>query len=118
MTELKHFKISEFKCPCCGEVNMDMNFLLMLDAARENAGIPFKITSGFRCKKHNKEVGGKSDSAHLTGHAADIFTHSSSDRFKIVKALLGVGFRRIGIAHNFIHVDNDSSKHWGVIWLY
>ena len=118
MIKLKHFKIEEFKCPCCGKVNMDKNFLLMIDNARERAGIPFRITSGFRCEKHNKEIGGKPDSAHLISHAADIFTYSSSDRLKIIKALLDVGFRRIGIARNFIHVDNDPSKPWGVMWLY
>lgn len=118
MIQLRHFSIDEFNCKCCGKNEMDYEFLQLLDHARTIAKIPFVITSGFRCEKHNKEIGGKPDSAHLIGHAADIFTHSLSDRFKIVKALLDVGFRRIGIAHNFIHVDNDPSKHWGVIWLY
>lgn len=31
-----------------------------------------KITSGYRCKKLNKAVGGVPNSAHLTGYAADI----------------------------------------------
>ncbi len=116
--KLKYFKIDEFRCPCCGKVDMDEGFLQLLDHARGLAQIPFRITSGFRCEKHNREVGGKPDSAHLSGHAVDIFVHSSKDRFKIVKSLIDVGFRRIGIAHNFIHVDNDTSKPWGVIWLY
>ena len=35
----------------------------------ENGGI--NVTSGFRCSKLNKAVGGVSNSAHLYGYAAD-----------------------------------------------
>lgn len=34
---------------------------------------PVHINSGYRCLKLNKAVGGVSNSAHLTGHAADIW---------------------------------------------
>ena len=30
------------------------------------------VNSGYRCPEHNKEVGGKEDSAHLKGLAADV----------------------------------------------
>ena len=118
MIKLNNFKLAEFKCPCCGEVKMDEKFLKLLDLARTTAGIPFVITSGFRCDKHNQEVGGKADSAHLKGVAADISCQSSASRFAIVNSLLRCGFNRIGIADSFIHCDIDLSKPSSVIWLY
>ena len=56
---LNYFSLSEFDChslPDSGK-NMDSNFLYKLDHARELAGIPFKITSGYRTKEHNEQVG-------------------------------------------------------------
>ena len=97
---------------------MDMSFLYMLDKARDIAGIPFIIESGYRCEKHNREVGGKPDSAHLYGLASDIRATTSRQRFLIVNSLLEVGFKRIGVAKTFIHVDNDSTKPQNVMWVY
>ena len=91
---------------------------MMLDDERLYAGRPFFITSGIRSPKVNSEVGGSPDSAHLTGHAADIRCTSSQYRWHIVDALMAVGFRRIGIAETFIHVDTDPTKPQNVIWLY
>lgn len=115
---MRYFSIVEFECPDCGRADMDETFLEMLDRARGIAQIPFYITSGFRCKKHNEEIGGKPDSAHLRGLAADIAVKDSRSRFKIVEALIRAGFKRIGIAKDFIHVDADMTKPDKVIWLY
>ena len=115
---MKYFKIDEFKCPCCGKTDMNKEFLEKIDKARELAGVPFVITSGYRCPKHNKEVGGKPDSAHTKGLAADIKCIRSRDRFKIIKALIDAGFTRFGIGKNFIHADIDSSKPQEVVWTY
>lgn len=117
---MRHFDLEEFDSP--DEVgsgsNMDAQFLEMLDNAREIAGIPFIINSGYRTKAHNKKVGGKDDSSHLTGHAADIKAVGSRQRYKILEACYQAGFTRIGVGTNFIHVDNDSTKPTEVIWLY
>lgn len=43
----------------------------ILDPLREAAG-PLKISSGFRCEKLNKAVGGQPGSQHKIGEAADI----------------------------------------------
>ena len=115
---MKHFKLSEFKCPCCGRADMQQEFLDKIDKARDIAGIPFVITSGFRCPKHNKEVGGRPNSAHTKGLAADIKCINSRDRFRMVKALLEAGFTRIGVGKDFIHADIDKSKPQEVIWTY
>ena len=115
---MKHFKRSEFRCPCCGIEHMVDSFLERLDNARDIAQVAFKINSGYRCPIHNQKVGGSATSSHLMGIASDIAATSSAPRFKIVKALIASGISRIGIAKTFIHADDDASKDQGVIWLY
>lgn len=44
----------------------------ILDPMRRDWGSALVVTSGFRCKKLNSAVSGVSNSAHLTGYAADI----------------------------------------------
>lgn len=48
------------------------NTLYRLDEIRERYGKPIIINSGYRCKELNKIVGGKSNSQHLKGEAADL----------------------------------------------
>lgn len=45
--------------------------MVHLDSERHYFGQVMTITSGFRCEKHNKAVGGSNDSQHLLGRAAD-----------------------------------------------
>ena len=121
MTEqiTKHFSYSEVRCKCgCGLMNMHLKLMLKVEEAREIAGIPFVISSGSRCPTRNKLEGGTDTSSHLRGFALDIEVHSSSDRLIILTSLLLVGFSRIGIGTNFIHVDNDATKSTNVCWTY
>jgi uncharacterized protein YcbK (DUF882 family) len=115
---MKHFKFDEFKCPCCGKATMRMEFCIRLDEAREVADTPFIINSAFRCPDHNWKVGGSLASSHIMGCAADLRTKNSTERYRILHALMKVGFKRIGIADTFIHVDMDPSKTANVIWTY
>lgn len=117
---LRYFKPSEFICKCgCGAGTEEMlrDFMIRLENAREIAGIPFRISSGFRCAKHNKFVGGVADSAHVRGLAADIITSGSSERFTILNAVLKF-FPRVGVDKNFIHVDFDLTKPNPSLFLY
>ena len=99
------------------ENNMNKNFLFVLDEAREFAGIPFIINSAYRSPDHPLSIKNPS-SSHIKGLAVDIKATDSKTRFKIVKALIEVGFTRIGIADTFIHVDLDLDKTQDVIWTY
>lgn len=90
----------------------------MLDKARELAGVPFVLTSTLRSPEVNTEVGGVANSAHLGGLAVDIRVRNSNERFRMIKALIEVGFTRIGIAKTFCHADIDKSKPANVTWLY
>jgi len=115
---MRYFKDKEFNCFCCDENNMDREFLEMLDSARAYADVPFKITSGYRCDKRNKRVGGKPDSAHTEGKAVDISAPDSRTRFWVVYGLIQAQFTRIGIGHSFVHADTDHNKDKEVVWLY
>lgn len=113
-----HFKITEFKCKCCGENLTKPELIDYLDFARTVAEIPFKIISGYRCREHNKFVGGKPNSAHVQGLAADIACYNSRSRFIIIDALLKAGFKRIGVHKSFVHADLSQGLPNPNIWLY
>lgn len=124
---MRYFRPEEFDCKCkkCkdngegrGVDMMDDYFLQMLDDARHKAGIPFVITSGYRCPSHNRAVGGVANSAHTKGLAADIACSDERSRGYIIGALYEASFNRIGIHPDFIHVDDDDSKDADVVWLY
>ena len=118
--KLKYFKLSEFDSPDdkgSGE-NMKEVALKGFDKARGYAGISFNVNSGFRTKKHNKKVGGKANSAHTKGYAADFKCTNSANRLKMLTALIKAGCKRIGIAKTFIHADFDPKLPQEVIWLY
>tara|TARA_R110002096_G_scaffold57083_3_gene145077 strand:- start:173 stop:496 length:324 start_codon:yes stop_codon:yes gene_type:complete len=105
----KHFKKIE--------QNMDEDFLSKLDEAREFAGIPFIINSAYRSPEHPLSIKNPT-SSHMKGLAVDIKATDSSTRFKVIEALVSVGFTRLGIADTFIHVDWDFDKSQEVIWTY
>lgn len=76
----EHFAKSEFKCKCGGKYcnghpagTTSAKLLNILEGLRSYYGKPITITSGQRCKTRNKQVGGVSNSKHLTGKAADFY---------------------------------------------
>jgi uncharacterized protein YcbK (DUF882 family) len=117
---IKYFKPQEFNSPDFPSSwkHMDYKFIRKLDRVREKAGIPINIISAYRTPSHNYTVGGTKTSSHLKGLAIDFKVDNSEQRYKFLKAILSVGFNRIGIGHSFIHIDNDKDKIQGVIWDY
>ncbi len=83
-----------------------------LDHARSIAGIPFFITEGLASGGSHVK-----DTAHQRGLAVDLRCNTSRARFIMVRALLFVGFRRIGIYDKHVHVDIDESLPQDVIWV-
>jgi zinc D-Ala-D-Ala carboxypeptidase len=71
-----HFTETEFVChglDCCdGTVVVHPFLLLALERLRADIGKPITVQSGFRCRRHNMDVGGNLDSYHCRGMAADI----------------------------------------------
>lgn len=87
MTDMKYFTIREMKKsdratkagivnePSIQEVkNLTALIEKVLDPLREAYGRPIIVTSGYRCEKLNKLVGGSASSQHKKGEAADIKT--------------------------------------------
>lgn len=76
----KFISKDEFVCKCCGQ--MPPGFSLEFDGTkelfesfdklREAWGRPLIISSGYRCIKHNKKIGGAPLSVHMFGLALDI----------------------------------------------
>lgn len=119
MNVTANFTREEFVCKDgCGLYNMQEPVLFALQQARNIAGIPFKISSGSRCARHNRACGGKSASAHLDGLAVDVAAITSTTRAKVLVALLQAGFQRVGVAPGFIHADLDIAKPYPCVWLY
>lgn len=75
--EIKYFKKSEFACKCGGKycnsypANPKEKLIRVADKVRENLGGAATVSSGVRCSRHNANVGGVSNSRHLTGRAMD-----------------------------------------------
>ena len=120
MITSKYFNEKEFvNCtPSCSLQNMQQSLMDKLDEARELAGIPFVINCAYRSVKWDKSKGRSGNSAHITGHAVDIRCNTDKNRFKIIEALIKVGFKRIGVAKTFIHADNSPTLSQQVTWMY
>ena len=115
--EIKYFKKSEFACKCgkyCNgyPVDIDMNMVKIADKIREKIGKPITINSGLRCKTHNANVGGVSNSQHLYGNAADLGcpagctpTQMASIAEEIMGDTGGIGTYPWGI-----HIDTRATK--------
>lgn len=52
----------------------------LLDPIREKFAVPMIITSGYRCKRLNKLVGGKANSQHRKGEAVDFYFEGFSKK--------------------------------------
>jgi len=113
-----NFSRSEIACKDgCGASDIHPDLMDRLQEMRNRAGAIY-INSGVRCRRHNREVGGSETSSHLHGEAVDIKCEGDSQRAVYLIAAIKVGFNRIGIAEDFIHLDITPEKAKPRIWLY
>ncbi len=105
-------------------VGLDQEFVTKLDKARDIAGFPFVITSGFRTPEKNQSIiGSVPDSSHLKGLAVDLAVANDHEVSLIVDAAKAVGITRRGIYINsdgvptHVHIDIDPDKVSEVIWI-
>lgn len=101
--------------------NMDKDSLDMLEVARDEAGVPFVITSTYRTPEQSVSVGGLNNDAHTEQpcSAYDIQYKDHSARAMIIFGLAKAGFRRIGVnkLNHHVHVDNSPNLPKPAFWL-
>ena len=116
--EIEYFTRDEFRCKCGGKycngypAEPDERMVRIADAIRKRIGKPITVNSGLRCKTHNANVGGVSNSQHLYGTAADLGCPSGctpSQMASIAEEIMGET-GGIGIYSWGIHIDTRSTK--------
>jgi uncharacterized protein YcbK (DUF882 family) len=86
-----------------------------LVALREEFGKPMIITSGVRCDRHNKKIGGARNSYHLAGAAFDVKLPSKNDLPEFIYLAYKNGFKGIGVINQdrgIIHIDCREKGVW------
>ena len=105
----ENFSLREFQCPCCHTVMLHPKLAASLQKLREAWGKPLTVTSGYRCARHNAEVGGVPRSRHMRGLAADIAA-PRAEQERLRELARKAGFTKIILypERNFIHLEiND-----------
>jgi hypothetical protein len=109
-----NFSVREFECKCgiCPETLIDLDHVEKLQKLRDQLGKSIKITSAYRCSKHNKNVGGSPNSQHVKGTATDI-TVKGIDPCDL--ADMCEHFDGLGRYNTFTHIDSRGTKaRWDV----
>lgn len=120
MNLTENFRLMEFSCKDGSRVpdkymSNVAELANNLQVIRDTIGEPLLITSGYRSPSHNKKVGGKPLSQHLTASAADITckTKSPKELKAVVEQLISDGkitIGGIGLYPGFLHVDIRKEK--------
>ena len=101
---------------------IDRGLVAMLLQLEQKTGYPIFewINSGVRTPFWNSKVGGVANSSHLipTCKAVDLKAANTTIRNNLVMAAYQVGFKRIGVANTFVHLDVDTNKTQYVAWGY
>lgn len=105
----RNFHLREWECSCsdCSETLVDLEHVEKLQKLREDLGAPIKITSAYRCAKHNAAVGGSTHSQHKLGTATDIQVRGMEPT-AVQDAC--EHFDGLGRYDSFTHVDSRGSK--------
>lgn len=89
----------------------------VLQPIRDAYGKPIYVSSGYRCEKLNKAVGGVPTSQHVRGEAADIYVKGDNkELFIVIKKLIDDGKITVGqlideYNYKWIHISLPSKKH-------
>lgn len=116
-----YFSKDELSCSCCGRYKFDPQFLIILNAIREQVG-PMPVSSGYRCPDHpieSRKANGPGE--HSTGMAVDIAV--SGDRaHKLLEVAMKYRIPRIGVnqkgSARFIHLGVNEDLPNPTVWSY
>ncbi|MGD8174784.1 YcbK family protein [Marinimicrobium sp. ARAG 43.8] len=115
------FTPDEFRCKETGELNVDDDFLIRLQALRTEYGQPMIITSGYRSPQHSIEAEKSTPGQHANGIAVDVRTQGNN-AWDLVALAVQHGFYGIGVSQKngkprFIHLDTRPHAQ-RAIWSY
>lgn len=105
----ENFSLREFQCPCCHAVMIHSRLAASIQRLRDALEHPLYVTSGYRCARHNAEVGGAAKSRHMRGLAADVYA-PSDEQENLRELAKKAGFTKIILypERNFAHLEiND-----------
>ena len=110
--DIKYFQKDEFKCKCGGKycngysVEPQEKLIRVADEIRAKFGKSAYVSSGIRCKTHNANVGGVSNSRHLSGKAMDfrISGKTSAELLAEVKKHSEIRYA-YAIDGSYVHMD-------------
>lgn len=80
----------------------------VLQPIRDRYNKPITVTSGYRCDKLNKKVGGVKTSQHLNGEAADLICDDKKSLFLLIQDMIKKGEIKVG---QLINENNFSWIH-------
>jgi len=105
-----NFSRWEFACRCqtCGYDTVDAELIDILQKLRDFFDRPVHITSGTRCLRHNKYVGGSPQSQHLYGRAADVVVEGTPAKL-VAEWAIDNGVPGVGAYPDFTHLDTRSA---------
>lgn len=108
----ENFSSEEFACKCgCGLDDIDTRLVSILQRLRNHFKRFVVVTSGLRCDRYNRKVGGRPKSNHRLGLAADIKVQGVSP-YEVAKIadILMPGWGGIKIYPTFTHIDVRPNK--------
>ena len=109
--DIRYFVPKEFACKCGRYCNgyptqMQRSVVELADRAREALKGPGFVSSGLRCPQHNANVGGVSNSRHLSGKAVDLRIEGKSAKQTLAWAQKQPEVRyAYAIDANYVHLD-------------
>lgn len=110
----KNFTSLEFDCQgngCCSSTKVDSKLVDYLQQIRNHFGEAVSINSGYRCPKHNANIGGAPKSNHMNGEAADIRVKGKTP-IEIARVAEKLGILGIGVYSWGIHIDTRTTKYF------
>lgn len=116
----ENFSRYEFECQgvgCCGRsAPVHPALIDGLQELRDKIGRPLLITSGFRCRSHNRKIGGSRNSYHCLGMAADVAVPGGMTMEEFMMHVLSVDVffhGGVGRYSSWVHVDvRKDAERW------
>lgn len=105
-TAIKNNLVEQNRIPFFVIYNLFLLTISILQPLRNNVG-RVVVTSGYRCFRLNKLIGGATNSQHLIGQAVDIITSDNVTTANYIKTLT---FDQLIIYDTFIHVSYSANN--------